>query len=265
MKRTATTDAVIRLAQPLNLVLLPVLLWQGGRLRSTMPRLPEAGGPRTGVTPGQNPAFHLAIVGDSSAAGVGAQRQQDALVGHLTAFVAERIGRQVSWRLVARSGATARIVRRDLVPQLTDVEIAWKPDVVLTVVGGNDLTQFRPIPAWRRDMRALIEATRQQAGPVPMVLAGLPPFLRLPSFPQPMRIVSGLRACAMDDVLRRLARQADRVWHVPSATLPTEGNRFFTEDGYHLATKGYRAWAEVISHSVADAGQPVQVRRPERP
>lgn len=255
MRRNATTDAVIRVAQPLNLVLLPVLVWQGSRLRSTMPRLPEAEGPRTGVTPGPAPALNLAIVGDSSAAGVGAQQQQDALAGQLTTFVAEQIGRQVSWRLVARSGATARSVRRDLVPQLTGTENAWQPDVVLAVVGGNDLTHYRPIPAWRRDIRAMVESIRQQAGPVPIVLAGLPPFLRLPSLPQPMRIVSGLRACAMDDVLRRLADRTDHVWHVPSATLPTEGDDFFTEDGYHLATKGYRAWAEVLSHAVADASR----------
>jgi lysophospholipase L1-like esterase len=259
VRRTATTDAVIRFAQPLNLLLLPALVWQGSRLRSTMPRLPEAEGPRTGVTPGQGPAFHLAIVGDSSAAGVGAQRQQDALTGHLVAYVAEQIGRRVSWRLVARSGATARSVRHDLVPQLAGADPASRPDVVLTVVGGNDLTHYRPIPAWRRDMRTLIQAIRQQVGPVPVVLAGLPPFLRVPSLPQPMRAISGLRACAMDDVLRRLAHQTDNVWHVPSATLPTEGDDFFTSDGYHLATKGYRAWAEVISHAVA-----VAARRPDR-
>lgn len=257
MKRTAATDAVIRAAQPVNLVLMPVLIWQGSRLRTTMPRLPEATGPRTGLTPGPAPALRLAILGDSSAAGVGAQRQEEALAGQLTAFTAQHLGRQVSWRLVARSGATARSVQRDLVPSLTDPETAWKPELVIVVVGGNDLTHLRPIPAWRRDMRALIGAIRQEAGPVPIVLAGLPPFLRLPSLPQPMRTVSGLRACAMDDVLRRLARDTAAVWHVPSATLPTEGDDFFTADGFHLAARGYRAWAEVIAVRVADAGDTI--------
>lgn len=255
MERSARTDVVIRAAQPVNLVLLPVLIWQGGRLRTTMPRLPEAEGPRAGLTPGRAPALRLAILGDSSAAGVGARRQDEALAGQLTAFTAQHLGRQVSWRLVARSGATARSVQRDLVPSLTDPETAWKPELVVVVVGGNDLTHFRPIPAWRRDMRALIGAIRQEAGSVPIVLAGLPPFLRLPSLPQPMRTVSGLRARAMDDVLRGLARQTGAVWHVPSATLRTEGDDFFTEDGYHLAARGYRAWAEVIALCVADAAE----------
>ena len=156
---------------------------------------------------------------------------------------------------MARSGATARSVQRDLVPEVTDRETAWEPELVAVVVGGNDLTHFRPIPVWRRDMRALIAAIRQETGPVPIVLAGLPPFLRLPSLPQPLRAVSGLRACAMDDVLRRLARDIDAVWHVPSATLPTEGDDFFTEDGFHLAAPGYRAWAEVIALPLAEAAK----------
>ncbi|MQA88368.1 MAG: hypothetical protein GEV03_28065 [Streptosporangiales bacterium] len=226
MERSATTDSVIRMAQPANVVLLPLLLWQGSRLRTTMPRLPEADGARTGLTPGEAPPLRLAILGDSAAAGVGARWQDEALAGQLAAVTAPHLARQISWRLVARSGATARSVHRDLLPSLTDPETAWKPELVVVVVGGNDLTHFRPIPAWRRDMRALIDAIRQEAGPVPIVLAGLPPFFRLPSLPQPLRAVSGLRACAMDDVLRRLARGTDAVWHVPSATLPCEGDDF---------------------------------------
>jgi lysophospholipase L1-like esterase len=253
MERSATTDALIRLAQPIGMVLLPALIWQGSRLRTTMPRLPEAIGPRAGHIPGAAPALQLAILGDSSAAGVGANRQEDALAGQLTTFTAQQLGRQISWRLIARSGATARTVRDDLVPGLLDPDTGWKPELVVVVVGGNDLTHLRLIPAWRRDMRALIDAIRHQAGPVPIVLAGLPPFLRLPSLPQPMRTIAGLRACAMDDVLHRLARATDAVWHVPSATLPTEGDDFFTTDGYHLATRGYRAWAEVIAQQVTTA------------
>jgi lysophospholipase L1-like esterase len=213
--------------------------------------------PGSGLTSGPPPALRLAILGDSSAAGVGARQQEEALAGQLVAFTGQQLSRQVSWRLVARSGATARSVQRDLVPSLTVAEPAWNPDLVVVVVGGNDLTHGRPIPAWRRDMRALIGAIRREAGPVPIVLAGLPPFLRLPSLPQPLRTVSGLRARAMDDVLRRMARDSAAVWHVPSATLPAEGDDFFTEDGFHLAARGYRAWAEVIAHGVADAAEAI--------
>lgn len=258
MRRTATTDAMVRIAQPVNYVLLPVLIWQGNRLRTAMPRLPEPAGPRTGSTAGRPPALGLAILGDSSAAGVGVDRQDDAFAGQLVAFVAQYLGRRISWRLVARSGATARSTRDDLVPGLTDPRTAWRPELVVVVVGGNDLTHYRLIPAWRRDMRSLIGAIRRETGPVPIVLAGLPPFLRVPSLPQPLRAVSGLRACAMDDVLRRLARGTDGVWHVPSATLPTEGDDFFTSDGFHLGARGYRAWAEVIALRVAEAAATVQ-------
>ena len=108
MERSATTDAVIRAAQPVNLVLLPLLIWQGGRLRTTMPRLPEADGPRTGLTSGPAPSLRLVILGDSSAAGVGVGRQDEALAGswpRSPLSVSAARSRGDSWRAAARQRA----------------------------------------------------------------------------------------------------------------------------------------------------------------
>jgi len=164
--------------------------------------------------------------------------------------VAERTGREVSWRVVARSGAKTRDVYRDLVPQLTD-----PTDVVVVVVGVNDLKSYRFIRDFRRDTRALIDATRRKAGPVPIVLAGIPPFQHMPGLPRPMRTILGLRGRAMDDVLRRVARQLPNMRHIPLATQSQMGDDMFTEDGFHLASNGYRRWAELIADEVAAASR----------
>jgi lysophospholipase L1-like esterase len=87
-----------------------------------------------GTCAGAGPAVRLAVLGDSTAAGVGVARHRDALAGMLGAAVAGRTGRAVSWRAVARSGATSRTAR-DLVPGLVDG--GWRPDVVVVVVGST--------------------------------------------------------------------------------------------------------------------------------
>jgi hypothetical protein len=102
MTRSPAMDTLIRAAQPLNVIALPVLIWQGRKVRASMPRLPAAQGPLTGVAAGQPPALRLTVLGDSAAAGVGAKRHDEALAGYLSTEVAERTGRVAAWRVVAR-------------------------------------------------------------------------------------------------------------------------------------------------------------------
>ena len=244
MKRSHLLDAVIRVAQPLNVLALPALIVQGKQVRRRMPRLPAAQGPTEGVCAGKEPVLRLTVLGDSAAAGVGASNHDEALAGYLGGEVARRCGRQTSWQVVARSGAKTGDVTRELVPQLTG-----PTDVVIAVVGVNDLKNYRLIRDFRRDTRALIEAIRNQAGPVPIVLAGIPPFQHMPGIPRPMRTILGLRARAMDDVLRRLAAQMANVRHISLVALKFPHDAF-TEDGFHPASKGYRLWAEVIADDV---------------
>src|SRR5690554_3944577 len=85
------------------LLLAPWILWQGREVRKNTLRLPEADGPRTGQM-GSGRPLNLLILGDSAAAGVGCERQHEALSGQLTAGLAQRF--QVSWQLWAKSSLT---------------------------------------------------------------------------------------------------------------------------------------------------------------
>ncbi|MEV4620787.1 SGNH/GDSL hydrolase family protein [Asanoa sp. NPDC049573] len=251
MRRAHVLDALIRLAQPANVVVLPVLIAQGRQVRRRMPRLPAAQGPTAGVCPGSEPALRLTVLGDSAAAGVGAATHEEALGGFLGAEVARRTGRMTSWHVVARSGAKTRDVTRDLVPRLVD-----HSDVIIAVAGVNDLKSYRLIRDFRRDTAALVDAIRRRVGPVPVVLAGIPPFEHMPGLPRPMRTVLGLRGRAMNDVLRRLASTMDNVSHISLSGLAFSDDAF-TEDGFHPASNGYRMWAETIADQLgASVGAP---------
>ena len=91
--------------------LAPLLMLQGRRVRATLPELPEAGGERRGVA-GSGPPLKLMIVGDSSAAGVGAASQEEALLGRTVAALAASF--EVDYRLVATSGARTELILRRL-------------------------------------------------------------------------------------------------------------------------------------------------------
>jgi lysophospholipase L1-like esterase len=233
--------------QPLAYLLAPVLIYQGKGLRRRIPRLPEAADP-AGVAAGRSPRVRLAVLGDSTAAGVGAKRHQDALAGMLAAAIARRVGREVSWRAVARGGATSRTAR-ELVPGLVDGD--WRPDVVVVAVGVNDLKNLRRLRDWDQDVPALLGAINDLTGGVPVIVSGMAPVSQFPALPQPMRAVMALRARAMDHTLRRAA--GDR--HVP-VNPRMIGSGFFAEDGFHPSSQGYRAWADELAGPVARAVTP---------
>src|SRR4029453_7938556 len=93
----------------------PVLLAQANRLRRTALLLPGPPGPRRGQV-GRGPcALRLLVAGDSSAAGVGAPTQRDALAWPLSEQLAGRLGGSVRWQLIAESGLTSEGLRQRLI------------------------------------------------------------------------------------------------------------------------------------------------------
>ena len=123
----------------ITLSLAPLLAAQGFYVRRTVPVLPEPPGSRHG-TRGSGPLIRLLILGDSAAAGVGAVSQTEALSGQLVAALAA--DRQVTWRLIARSGYTTR----GLLSHLQQHPLAGEWDVAVISLGVNDGTRRHASP-----------------------------------------------------------------------------------------------------------------------
>ena len=196
-------------------------------------RVPGAGGPTSGSLPGSDP-LKLLVLGESTAAGVGAATHATALTGQL----ARAIGRGVDWRVIGQIGLTAARALA-LVPSPVDA------DVVVVVLGVNDTKNLRSVRQWRVDLLRLIIAI----GDVPIVLTGVPPMDAFPRLPQPARFLLGRRSRALDAAAARLPR----VTHVPMprSVLTPE---LFCEDGFHPTEEGYRRWAGFIAESGRNAG-----------
>ncbi|MFG1754344.1 SGNH/GDSL hydrolase family protein [Streptosporangium sandarakinum] len=259
------------LASPATVVLAPMLAVQGMRIRRGIPRLPEAAGPRTGVAGGAvvtppsgvsespgaegaagtssggaaGPVFRLAVLGESTAAGVGVATHDEGLAGFLARGAAARTGRPVRWQVAARSGVNTRTTTAELVPLLEPA------DVVVVALGVNELLELNRPRRFRGELRELVAAVRRRLPGVPIVVAGMPPVGRFPALPQPLRAVLGLRARALDHVMRDVARGAEGVVHA-TAEVPVETAGFFASDGFHPSATGYRHWAEALVQALPD-------------
>jgi lysophospholipase L1-like esterase len=223
------------------------LLLQGRHVRRTVALLPEPAGLREGAA-GGGPLLRLLVAGDSAAAGVGAQTQDDALTGRLV--VGLRDSFHVKWKLLAFSGATTA----DLLAHLEELP-AEDFDVVVTSLGVNDVTGRRSLADWRRQQGQLIELLENKFRARHILLSGLPPMHRFPALPQPLRWYIGSRAQDFDRTLASLADRRARCEFVKLsyAMMDTEA---MAADGFHPGPPIYGLWAaEVVRRIVARAPQ----------
>ncbi len=226
-----------------KLVLAPVLIAQGLRLRRRALRLPAAQGPRTGEA-GDGPELRLLIVGDSSAAGVGAAEQGVALAGRLAAELAST--HHVTWKLVARTGATTA----DCLARLAALPPA-RFDIAITALGVNDVTGSVPrarFLARQADLRALLA---DRFGVAQVIASGLPPMGDFPALPQPLRWVMGASARRFDAGLAR-ATADDPGWHHVAFELSLTPD-LMAEDGFHPGPAGYALWARMLAPAIRTA------------
>lgn len=227
----------IAIDQLARIPLVPLLAAQGLGVRSRVNRLPEPPGARAG-TEGDGPKLRLLIIGDSSAAGVGATTQATALSGQLVAQLAHT--HRVHWRLEAATSATTRVTLdhiASLMPQTVDV--------VVSALGVNDVTRATSLRTWVARQKELADRMTDTYGARLVVASGLPPLGAYPKLPQPLRWVLGEQAKRLDKGLADLASDHPTLTHLP-IDIPFEP-RFQATDGYHPSEEAYALWAQLIA------------------
>lgn len=227
--------------------LAPILIAQALAVRRRAQMLPEPPGPREGSA-GSGPPLHLLILGDSSAAGVGASSQAAGLSGQLVERLAAR--HRVTWRLEAAIGATTAdtLARLAALPPM-------RFDLAVTALGVNDVTRMVPTARWLRRQVALLDLLTARFGVAQVLVTGVPPMGRLPLLPQPLRWILGAQAARLDAGLRGLLAARAGAVHV-SVDFPADP-AMAAADGFHPSPRAYTLWAAELARHVRPAPRPV--------
>ena len=223
--------------------LAPVLLVQARKARSSIPRLPDAALPWTGSLPGAD-LIRLLVFGDSTAAGVGADRQNEALPGSFAQEFGDRFDRGTTWRAIGENGATSR----DLLTRFMGAATADHYDVVFLTIGANDALGLRSRRAFAQDVREIVLRLRKVNPDALLLVSLMPRFDRFRSLRRPLRWNLALHAASLDDAARAAVRGLDRVFALPKP--PPYTPTFWATDLFHPGPSGYREWAEFVLDSV---------------
>ncbi|MEL6923847.1 MAG: SGNH/GDSL hydrolase family protein [Bacteroidota bacterium] len=227
---------------------LPIMAWQGKRIRATVPSLPEADD-RVGSIGAGAPVFNLLSLGESTIAGVGVTSQKEGVTGTLAQLLAEQRQCQVDWKVVARSGYTAKRVEQKLLKHIGD----FQPDMILLGLGGNDAFMLTGLSKWKRHMDSLLKTLTGRFPDTPIVLTNMPPIKEFPAFSRLIRFFIGNLVELQSDALEGVVQQYPNVWfnseiirfdewlkRYPS-DLPKSA---FFSDGVHPSGLTYQIWAK---------------------
>ncbi len=225
--------------QILRIPLLPILAIQGFAVRRNAQFLPEPTGPRQGCA-GRGPRLRLLITGDSSAAGVGAGTQGQALSGQLVGQLAKRY--TVEWRLEAATGHTTQ----NTIERLQGLSEQF--DVAVTALGVNDVTRAVSRQSFEDRQARLLDLLTGPMKARQVIVSAVPQMARFPALPQPLAWFLGQQAARLDHGLQTVAAAYPQVSHL-ALNLPDDP-ALAAPDGYHPSPKAYAIWAEQLAQLI---------------
>ncbi|WP_322456777.1 SGNH/GDSL hydrolase family protein [Nocardioides bizhenqiangii] len=195
--------------------------------------------------------LRLLLLGDSIAAGLGAERRKDTLGGRLARGLAKELHRSVDLRTAAVVGSesSALAVQIDALPP------SYRPDVAVIVIGGNDVTHRVPISESVRHLEEAITRLRSRGAVV--VVGTCPDLGALRDVPQPLRALgsrmSRQLAVAQKAAAIRAGAHAVSLATVVGPFFITNPDEMFSLDRFHPSALGYKRTARALLPSVLTA------------
>ncbi|PZU41452.1 MAG: GDSL family lipase [Microbacterium sp.] len=195
--------------------------------------------------------LELLLLGDSIAAGLGAERRKDTLGARLAKGLARRLHRPVRLRTAAVVGSESSA----LAVQLESLDDGYAPDAAVIVVGGNDVTHRVPVRESVAHLRAAIEQLHARGAAV--VVGTCPDLGALRPVPQPLRaLVSRLSrqlAAAQTASARHAGARAVSLRAAVGPFFVLQPDEMFSLDRFHPSALGYRRTADALLPALVEA------------
>ena len=233
----------------LTIPLLPILYFQGKRVKSSIPKLPPADGPEGVTSRNANAKLNLITIGESTIAGLGVSTHEEGFTGNLARELSHQLGIDVGWKVYAHSGYTARKVRERILPDIEDKNV----DLIVIGLGGNDAFDLNSPGKWEREINKLIRSIRELFPLAPIAFTNMPPIKEFPAFTPLMKFTLGNLAEILGKTLEKTIKSHQNVYYydrkitladwIERLKLGDKSIEFFS-DGVHPSPFTYEIWAK---------------------
>lgn len=203
-----------------------------------------------GSGPGE--AVRLVVLGDSTAAGLGAVHAHQTIGATIANGVAAFGGRPVELTNLAVVGAESPDLDRQVDRALAAVP---EPDVAVMLIGANDVTHRIDTSIAVRHLEMAVRRLRETGAEV--VVGTCPDLGAIEPLPQPLRLLarrwSRDLAAAQTVAVVEAGGRAVSIGDLLSAAFSAEPGIMFSEDRFHPSAAGYARVAAALLPSVSAA------------
>ncbi len=218
---------------------LPVLYAHGQKVRARTARMVPPPGPLTGRIDGKGEALRLLVMGDSSAAGVGADHTSECLGPLIAENLHAATGQPVIWRKAGSNSAIASDLRDHVVPHLP--LDPWTH--ILITVGTNDAKNFVTIRSFTKGFGGLIYALKAKFPDARIVWSPIIDMEKMPTLSPFLARMLNIRARLINAVGADLCSER---YAIAADQLPISIEGGFAADGFHANGKAYKIWADHV-------------------
>lgn len=232
-----------------GILILPMvflLIWQGKRVKNTIPDLPEAIGTK-GQVIGNEKFINLLTIGESTFAGVGVRTHEEGVTGQLAKFLSEKTNCSVNWEVLAQSGYSAKKVLTELVPKIPQIPF----DIIVIGLGGNDTFELNRPMRWQQDLIDIISQIQKIQPQSSIVIATLPPVGSFPAFPFPLNVVLGGLERLHSWAVKPIPAMFKNVYFDDKRFEVTEPEIMFS-DGVHPSGYTYSLWGKQLAEFIVE-------------
>lgn len=238
-----------------SLPLLPIIYFQGKRIRKSVPQLPEAKGisGTYKIDNSSEKSLKIISIGESTIAGVGVQTHEEGFTGSYAKNLAHLIQMNIDWRVYARSGYTAKRVQYKIIPKIQENHA----DLIVVGLGGNDAFTLNRPSKWKAEVESLIKAIQKKFPVALIVFCNMPPIKEFPAFTSAIKFTVGNLVEILGEELENLTHEMDGVYYFgESITLEQWVSKFnlkankkdFFSDGVHPSLLTYQTWAKDVAN-----------------
>jgi lysophospholipase L1-like esterase len=229
--------------------LLPILFYQGIKIRRRIPNLPEAQQPHGKISRNLKKPLSVIFIGESTIAGVGVRTHEDGFAGNFAKELSKKFDRSITWKVYAKSGSKAKDVYKNIIPKI-DEKTA---DLVVIGLGGNDAFTLNNPKLWALAIKNIIAIIRKKFNNVPIVFTNMPPIKEFPAFTPLIKFTIGNLVELLGDELENLVQGQENVYYnaqrinlndwLQRLNLTGKPSDFFS-DGVHHSKFTYQIWAK---------------------